>query len=119
MKKMKLRSIAAIFMLAVLLMASLGGAVCEASCVPLAAGPSPHHTCCPSEMAGNRVQTGIGNSSSCGHPAHEQASLLVAPVFVAPVFETASMLVSAAALSHIALSSTMDGVSPPAFHLRI
>jgi hypothetical protein len=118
MKKMKLRPIAAVFMFAVLLMASLGGAVCEASCAPVSMGTS-HHACCPAEMIGSKIQTGIGNPTACGHPAHEQASLLVAPVFVAPAFEIASILTPAAFIPQAALSSVLAGASPPVFHLRI
>jgi hypothetical protein len=115
---MKLRPIAAVFMLAVLLMASLGGAVCEASCVPVSMGTA-HHACCPAEMNGSKVQTGIGNSTACDHPAHEQVSLLTAPVFVAPVLETASMLIPADFISQAALPSSLAASSPPIFHLRI
>lgn len=119
MKEMKLHPITAVFMLAVLLIASLGGAVCEASCVPLAVGASAHHACCPAESNGSRFQTGIGISTACDHPAHEQTSLLTAPVLVAPVLETASVLAPVDFAFQVASQAVPAASSPPIFHLRI
>jgi hypothetical protein len=119
MKQMKLHSITAVFMLAILLVASLGGVMCEASCVPLAVGPSAHHACCPAEGNGNSLHAGIGVSTACDHPSHEQVSLLTAPVFVAPLPEMAAMLSPVHFTFQIASPAVPAASSPPAFHLRI
>lgn len=118
MKKMKLHSITAIFMLAVLLAASLGGAVCEASCAPVSTGMA-HHACCPGEMAGSSLHSGIGISAACDHPSHEQASLPTAPVFVTPVLKTAAMPAPIDFTVDAAQPAVPAAVSPPVFHLQI
>jgi hypothetical protein len=109
-----LRSIGAALLLTMLFAVSLGGAVCEASCVPAVDA----HGCCPARMSSG-TQAALANPADCAHPAHEQAGLLAAVVFVMPVTHAVATLEPARFIAAPATRAVPAAASPPVFPLRI
>ena len=106
------RPFAASAVLALVLVASLMGAVCEARCMQTSVG----HTCCP--MVGQSGVT-LTSVSGCHHVVSVLPANQVAPA--GPIGGLAGFAPGAAAIHRAALGipSAFVTASPPKFHLRI
>lgn len=119
MVSVNLRSIAAGLVLAILLAVSLGGAVCDASCISIG---EQQHGCCPaqstSEMSSS-MHDAVIVPAGCAHPPQMQTGLVTAPVFLIRTAVDADVIAPVRSAVASAARAVPATTSPPIFPLRI